>query len=119
VLNQNPDNFHNENESLAFCPGVIVPGIGYSDDKMLQTRIFSYAGTLFGVFEQDFVALLVPAGIASDQTCAASYTCTALAVSAAQACHCCKVQGICCYISECRSGGVHMHVRSMMSDVVC
>jgi catalase len=45
VLNQNPDNFFNENEMLAFCPGVIVPGIGYSDDKLLQTRIFSYADT--------------------------------------------------------------------------
>ena len=27
VLNQNPDNFFNENEMLAFCPGLIVPGI--------------------------------------------------------------------------------------------
>ena len=27
----------------AYCPALIVPGIGYSDDKMLQTRIFSYA----------------------------------------------------------------------------
>ena len=45
VLNQNPDNFHNENESLAFCPGVIVPGIGYSEDKLLQSRIFSYSDT--------------------------------------------------------------------------
>jgi len=27
----------------AFCPALIVPGIGYSDDKMLQSRIFSYA----------------------------------------------------------------------------
>lgn len=45
VLNQNIDNFHNENEQLAFCPALIVPGIGYSDDKLLQTRIFSYADT--------------------------------------------------------------------------
>lgn len=29
----------------AFCPALIVPGIGYSDDKLLQTRIFSYADT--------------------------------------------------------------------------
>ena len=27
----------------AFCPALIVPGIGYSDDKLLQSRIFSYA----------------------------------------------------------------------------
>lgn len=45
VLNKNPDNFFNENEMLAFCPALVVPGIGYSDDKLLQTRIFSYADT--------------------------------------------------------------------------
>jgi len=45
VLNKNPDNFFAENEMLAFCPALIVPGIGYSDDKLLQTRIFSYADT--------------------------------------------------------------------------
>jgi catalase len=45
VLNRNVDNFFNENEQLAFCPGVIVPGIYYSDDKLLQSRIFSYSDT--------------------------------------------------------------------------
>jgi catalase len=45
VLNRNPDNFFNENEQLAFCPALVVPGITYSDDKLLQTRIFSYADT--------------------------------------------------------------------------
>jgi catalase len=45
VLNQNPGNFFGENEMLAFCPGLIVPGIGYSDDKLLQSRIFSYSDT--------------------------------------------------------------------------
>lgn len=45
VLNQNPSNFFSENEMLAFCPALIVPGIGYSDDKLLQSRIFSYADT--------------------------------------------------------------------------
>jgi len=45
VLNRNPDNVFNENEMLAFCPAIIVPGIAYTDDKMLQTRIFSYADT--------------------------------------------------------------------------
>ncbi|RWW46973.1 hypothetical protein BHE74_00047073, partial [Ensete ventricosum] len=45
VLNKNIDNFFNENEQLAFCPAIIVPGIYYSDDKLLQTRIFSYADT--------------------------------------------------------------------------
>jgi len=45
VLNQNVDNFFNENESLAFCPALVVPGVTYSEDKLLQTRIFSYADT--------------------------------------------------------------------------
>lgn len=45
VLNKNPDNFFAENEMLAFCPGVTVPGITYSDDKLLQGRIFSYSDT--------------------------------------------------------------------------
>ncbi|GAB4823505.1 hypothetical protein N2152v2_010551 [Parachlorella kessleri] len=45
VLNKNPDNFFHENEQLAFCPSMIVPGIYYSDDKMFQTRIFSYQDT--------------------------------------------------------------------------
>ncbi|GFZ10527.1 catalase 2 [Actinidia rufa] len=43
VLNKNIDNFFAENEQLAFCPTIVVPGIYYSDDKLLQTRIFSYA----------------------------------------------------------------------------
>lgn len=45
VLNRNVDNFFNENEQLAFCPAVVVPGITYSDDKLLQTRVFSYHDT--------------------------------------------------------------------------
>lgn len=45
VLNRNPDNFFNENEMLAFCPALVVPGIHYSDDKLLQSRIFSYQDT--------------------------------------------------------------------------
>lgn len=45
VLNTNPDNFFQENEQLAFCPAIVVPGVTYSEDKLLQTRIFSYADT--------------------------------------------------------------------------
>jgi catalase len=45
TLNQNIDNFFNENEQLAFSPSHIVPGIYYSDDKLLQARIFSYPDT--------------------------------------------------------------------------
>lgn len=45
VLNKNIDNFFAENEQLAFSPGLVVPGIYYSDDKMLQCRIFTYSDT--------------------------------------------------------------------------
>uniref|UniRef100_A0A5B7A7F3 Catalase n=1 Tax=Davidia involucrata TaxID=16924 RepID=A0A5B7A7F3_DAVIN len=45
VLNKNIDNFFAENEQLAFNPGLIVPGIHYSDDKMLQARSFAYGDT--------------------------------------------------------------------------
>ncbi|MCC7274210.1 MAG: catalase [Alphaproteobacteria bacterium] len=42
-LNRNPDNYFAEIEQLALSPSNIVPGIGFSPDKMLQARIFSYA----------------------------------------------------------------------------
>ncbi|MCC6135355.1 MAG: catalase [Candidatus Contendobacter sp.] len=41
-LNRNPDNYHAEVEQAAFNPANIVPGIGFSPDKMLQGRLFSY-----------------------------------------------------------------------------
>jgi catalase len=44
VLNKNIDNFFAENEQLAFTM-TMVPGIHYSDDKMLQGRIFAYGDT--------------------------------------------------------------------------
>ncbi len=42
-LNRNADNYFAEIEQSAFSPSNIVPGIGFSPDKMLQARIFSYA----------------------------------------------------------------------------
>ncbi len=41
-LNQNPSNYHNEDEQAAFSPANVVPGLGYSPDKMLQGRLFAY-----------------------------------------------------------------------------
>ena len=41
-LNRNPENYHAEVEQLAFSPANVVPGIGFSPDKMLQSRLFSY-----------------------------------------------------------------------------
>ncbi|GHO57244.1 catalase [Ktedonobacter robiniae] len=42
VLNRNPENYFAEVEQAAFAPTNIVPGIGFSPDKMLQGRIFAY-----------------------------------------------------------------------------
>ncbi|KQU54381.1 catalase [Bosea sp. Leaf344] len=42
-LNRNADNYFAEIENAAYSPSNIVPGIGFSPDKMLQARIFSYA----------------------------------------------------------------------------
>ncbi|MEC2159217.1 catalase [Virgibacillus halodenitrificans] len=41
-LNRNPDNYFAEVEQAAFTPANVVPGIGFSPDKMLQGRLFSY-----------------------------------------------------------------------------
>lgn len=42
-LNRNPENYFADIEQAAFEPSNIVPGIGFSPDKMLQARIMSYA----------------------------------------------------------------------------
>ena len=42
-LNRNIDNFFAETEQAGFSPSNVVPGIGFSPDKMLQGRLFSYA----------------------------------------------------------------------------
>jgi catalase len=41
-LNRNPDNYHAHVEQAAFSPANVVPGMGYSPDKMLQGRLFAY-----------------------------------------------------------------------------
>jgi catalase len=45
VLNRNPDNFFAETEQVAFRPSNIVSGIDFSDDPLLQGRLFSYHDT--------------------------------------------------------------------------
>jgi len=45
VLDRNPDNFFAETEQVAFHPGHIVPGIDFSNDPLLQGRLFSYLDT--------------------------------------------------------------------------
>ncbi|CFW83232.1 catalase [Bordetella pertussis] len=44
-LNKNPENYFAEVEQAAFTPANVVPGIGFSPDKMLQGRLFSYGDT--------------------------------------------------------------------------
>ncbi len=45
TLNRNPDNFFSETEQVAFHTGHVVPGIDFTDDPLLQGRLFSYLDT--------------------------------------------------------------------------
>ncbi|WP_286741103.1 catalase [Psychrobacter sp. UBA3068] len=45
VLNRYPDNFFAETEQVAFCPSHVPPGIDFSNDPLLQGRLFSYLDT--------------------------------------------------------------------------
>ena len=45
TLNRNPDNFFAETEQVAFLPTNVPPGIDFSDDPLLQGRLFSYQDT--------------------------------------------------------------------------
>ncbi|QDT02048.1 Catalase C [Rubripirellula lacrimiformis] len=45
VLDRNVDNFFAETEQVAFCPSHLVPGIDFSNDPLLQGRLFSYLDT--------------------------------------------------------------------------
>jgi catalase len=45
VLDRNPDNFFAETEQVAFCVSNVVPGIDFTNDPLLQARLFSYLDT--------------------------------------------------------------------------
>jgi catalase len=45
VLDRNPANFFAETEQVAYCPANMVPGIEFSNDPLLQGRLFSYLDT--------------------------------------------------------------------------
>ena len=45
VLNRNPHNYFAETEQVAFHPGHVVPGIDFTNDPLLQGRLFSYTDT--------------------------------------------------------------------------
>jgi catalase len=50
TLDRNPDNFFAETEQVAFHPGHVVPGIDFTDDPLLQGRLFSYLDTQINRF---------------------------------------------------------------------
>src|SRR5690349_1735778 len=45
TLNRNPDNFFAETEQVAFCVQNVVPGIDFTNDPLMQARLFSYLDT--------------------------------------------------------------------------
>lgn len=45
ILNRNPTDHFAEVEQVAFCPANVVPGIDFSEDPILQGRLFSYLDT--------------------------------------------------------------------------
>ena len=45
VLNRNPDNFFAETEQIGFKPTNILPGMDFTNDPLLQGRLFSYLDT--------------------------------------------------------------------------
>jgi catalase len=45
VLDRNPTNFFAETEQVAFCAGNVVPGVDFTNDPLLQGRLFSYLDT--------------------------------------------------------------------------
>ncbi len=50
TLNRNPDNFFAETEQVAFHAGHVVPGIDFTNDPLLQARLFSYLDTQLNRF---------------------------------------------------------------------
>lgn len=45
TLNRNVDNFFAETEQVAFHPGHVIPSIDFTNDPLLQGRLFSYTDT--------------------------------------------------------------------------
>jgi catalase len=45
TLDRNPDNFFAETEQIAFCVANVVPGIDFTEDPLMQARLFSYLDT--------------------------------------------------------------------------
>jgi len=57
TLNRNPDNFFAETEQVAFHTGHVVPGIDFTNDPLLQGRLFSYVDTQLRRVRPNFAEL--------------------------------------------------------------
>src|SRR5699024_7142577 len=68
VLNKNPENYFTEVEQSAFGTGVLVDGLDFSDDKMLQRRTFSYSDTQRYRLGANYLQLPINAPITSVRT---------------------------------------------------
>ncbi|VDH00431.1 Catalase [Lysinibacillus sphaericus] len=68
VLDRNPEDFHMDIEQAAFGTGVLVDGMDFSDDKMLQGRTFSYSDTQRHRVGTNYLQLLVNAPKAAVRT---------------------------------------------------
>ena len=65
VLDRNPDNFFAETEQVAFCTVALVPGIDFTNDPLLQGRLFSYQDTqLRGSAAPNFHQIPINASVA-------------------------------------------------------
>ncbi len=64
TLNRNPDNFFAETEQVAFHPGHVVSGIDFSNDPLLQGRLFSYIDTQITRIGSNFAELPINRPIA-------------------------------------------------------
>ena len=83
-LNRNPDNYFAEVEQAAFSPANIVPGIGFSPDKMLQGRLFSYGDAQRYRLGVNFNQIPVNAPNARSTAITATARCAPTAISAAR-----------------------------------
>ncbi len=64
VLNRNPDNFFAETEQVAFHLGHVIPGIDFSNDPLLQGRLFSYLDTQLTRIGPNFAELPINRSLA-------------------------------------------------------
>ena len=62
TLNRNPENYFAETEQVAFHTGHVVPGIDFSNDRLLQGRLFSYIDTQLRRVGPNFAELPITSG---------------------------------------------------------